>query len=152
MKEFRIYKPRKTMDGLASKIQFVVKKKGKYDEAMSFWEISKETTPENSENASFDWRSDKNPQSKSITIKLGLPDISSFLLVLMGIQESIKLFHQNKNGNVSINFGKYKDGYSLNVSSQVNGEILKLGHTISAGEGIILEVLFKDYIVKYHEV
>jgi hypothetical protein len=153
MREYRVYRPKKDRTGAASKVQFVVKTNKKYPEAMCFIEIAKETTQENDDNAQFDWRSDKNPSSKSITIKMGLVDIAEFLLCFRGDKESIKLFHQNKKGNISINLGKYQDkGYTLNVSSQIDGVVTKLGHMISHAESLILEVLFRDYIVKYHEV
>lgn len=150
-KELRIYKPKKTGDGAASKVQMIIKDKGKYKEYNCFWEITKQTGVDKEGNASFAWSKDKD-RNGSITVKMGLPDIAEFLLVLAGKKEEAKLFHKNTKGNTAINFKKYNDGFAIQISNQVDKVLTKHQHLISGGEGLILEILLKDYLVKYHEV
>lgn len=149
-KEYRIYKPNKTNNGAASKIQCATKKKdGKYDEAMLFWEMAPQTGTDDNDNASFDWKA-KDKETKSVLIKLGIVDVAEILLFLHGRKKEVKLFHQNNNGNTAMNFTMYNDQYSVQLSSKVGENITRVKHLISPGEGMVLAILLKDFVTLYH--
>ena len=94
-KEFRIYKPNSKGSGAASKFQCRTKWKTvdsvDYAELILFLESAQQTGFDKNKNASFGWstNSEKN-KGKSVTMKLGLPDIGEMLLVLKGRKQFVK--------------------------------------------------------------
>lgn len=172
MSEFRIYKPRKDSNGkfvgAASKVQ-VVKKKNRdgYDEVMVFWTSANQTGEDEKGNSRFDWKSDKNPESKQVVMLLGDPDIGEILCVLNGVKNKVGqpsgkgLFHQT-NDTASSSFSlekrqnsdpsKYDDGYIMRISSKRNNELVAVSHSLSLGEGEILRVMLSNAIIEKYGV
>lgn len=154
MKEFRIYKPKKDEKGAAAKFQFVVKarREGKFPEPMLFLEMANQTGVDANDNASFDWAGQDNSTGNSVTVKLGIPDVSELLLALRRHKDEGKLFHKNDKGNTTVGLKKFHDQMALNVSSQ-RGEDKKLtrvGLMVSPGECIVLSQLLGDFISAYY--
>ena len=168
-KEYRIYKPNAKGSGAASKFQCRSKLKevdGKqYPELVIFLESAQQTGFDKNNNASFGWSSsvDKNRASKSVTMKLGLADIGEILLVLKGRKQFIGpepkegrkiepgLYHQKQKGNTSLRL-KWSDGrLYINISSQDEKKnVIKVSHSITTAEAVVLEALLDHYVVEYH--
>lgn len=160
-KEYRVYKPNKNNNGSALKIQYKMKpKQGKdYSEGMLFLEIAVQTGTDENGNASFDWAMAEGYKGKSVTMKLGLTDIGELLLVLNGKKEyagppakpgqksGMGLFHQNKNGNTVLKFGKIPNGYAAQLSTSKEHSFRI---SVSDGEAEILKVLLEQAILLIH--
>ena len=167
-KEFRIYKPNAKGTGAASKFQCRTKWKGvdgvDYADLILFLESAQQTGFDKNKNASFGWstNSEKN-KGKSVTMKLGLPDIGEILLVLKGRKSFVGpepkegrkiepgLYHQNKHGNTSLRL-KWSEGrLYLNISAQDQSKnVTKVSHSITTAEAAILESLLCNFIVEYN--
>ena len=168
-KEYRIYKPNAKGSGAASKFQCRTRWKNvdskECAELLLFLETAKQTGFDKNKNASFGWstNSEKN-KDKSVTMKLGLPDIGEILLVLKGRKQFVGpepkggrsiepgLYHQNKTGNTSLRL-KWSEGkLYLNISSQDEKKNLtKISHSITTSEAVILESLLVCFINEYHK-
>jgi hypothetical protein len=168
VKEFRIYRPNRQNSGAASKLQCAVKKRTKgessFEDVMLFWEMAPQIGTDKDGNAQFDWSKPKGSEAtKSITMKLGLPDVGELLLVLTGRKEYVGppkksgqntgpgMFHENATGNAVLKFSQFNDGFYVGMSSKRGEEQLKYGHSISAAEAVILEQLLRDFVSRYHE-
>ncbi len=167
-KEFRIYKPNAKGSGAASKFQCRTKWKSvenvDYADLILFLESAQQTGFDSNRNASFGWstNSEKN-KGKSVTMKLGLPDIGEILLVLKGRKTFVGpepkegrkiepgLYHQNKHGNTSLRL-KWSEGrLYLNISAQDQSKsVTKVSHSITTAEAAVLESLLCNFIVEYH--
>ena len=152
MKEFRIYKPKKDEKGAAAKFQFVVKarREGKFPEPMLFLEMANQTGVDANDNASFDWAGQDNSTGQSVTVKLGIPDVSELLLALRRHKNEGKLFHKNDKGNVTVSLKKLDDKMALNVSSQRDKKLTRVGLMVAPGECIVLSTLLQDFISAYY--
>ena len=152
MKEFRIYKPKKSEDGAAAKFQFVVKarREGGFPEAMLFLEMALQTGVDGNDNAMFDWSGQEGSTGNSVTVKLGIPDVSELLLALRRHKDEGKLFHKNDKGNVTVSLKKLDDKMALNVSSQRDRKLTRVGLMVSPGECIVLSQLLSDFISAYY--
>tara|TARA_B100000959_G_scaffold67088_1_gene71247 strand:- start:438 stop:986 length:549 start_codon:yes stop_codon:yes gene_type:complete len=167
-KEYRIYKPNSKGTGAASKFQCRTKWKTvdgvDYADLILFLETSQQTGFDSNKNASFGWStSGEKNNGKSVTMKLGLPDIGEILLVLKGRKKFVGpepkegrgiepgLYHQKKNGNTSLRL-KWSDGrLYLNISSQDEKKnVTKVSHSITTSEAIVVESLLNNFIVEYH--
>lgn len=168
--EYRIYKPYKNGQGAAAGLQLKVTVD---DERESwngrnvdlFWVFTQQTGYDNEkDHATFGW----DDQNKTITIKLGLPDVSEMLLVLSGRKEyvgpiktpdrkiELGLFHQNTKGNTVLRLRRDKKNdetvYYAQLSSQREGrESNRINLTLTAGEAEILRILLQKYVEIYHE-
>ena len=167
-KEYRVYKPNSKGSGAASKFQCRTKWKSvdnvDYADLILFLESAQQTGFDGNKNASFGWSTngEKN-KGKSVTMKLGLPDIGEILLVLKGRKQFVGpepkegrkiepgLYHQKKNGNTSLRL-KWSEGrLYLNISSQdENKNVTKVSHSITTAEAVILESLLDAFISEYH--
>ena len=168
-KEYRIYKPNSKGSGAASKFQCRTKWKSvdgvDYADLILFLETAQQTGFDSNKNASFGWSSVKNKDKKpkSVTMKLGLPDIGEMLLVLKGRKHFVGpepkagrkiepgLYHQKAKGNTSLRL-KWSEGrLYLNLSSQdENKNVIKVSHSITTAEAAVLESLLDHFIAKYH--
>ena len=166
-KEFRIYKPNSKGSGAASKFQCRTKWKTvdgvDYADLILFLETAQQTGYDSNNNASFAWSSGDKNKDKSVTMKLGLPDIGEILLVLKGRKKFVGpepkqgrsvepgLYHQKKNGNTSLRL-KWSEGrLYLNLSSQdAKKSVTKVSHSITSAEAAVLESLLDHFIVEYH--
>ena len=168
-KEYRIYKPNSKGSGAASKFQCRTKWKTvdgvDYADLILFLETAQQTGFDSNKNASFDWSSanNKGKKPKSVTMKLGLPDIGEILLVLKGRKQFVGpepkegrkiepgLYHQKAKGNTSLRL-KWSEGkLYLNLSSQdENKNVIKVSHSITTAEATVLESLLDHFIDKYH--
>ena len=152
MKEYRIYRPNKQGNGTASKVSMRTNKETRYNDKYLFWEIAPQTGVDENKNASFDWRTKDKKDTKSIVVKIGLPDCGEMLAVLKGRAESVDLFHQNQHGNSVIKFGWNNKKLGIQISSKKgDAEPNRLQHGISIGEAAILEVFFEYYVVYHHQ-
>lgn len=161
MPSHRIYKPYKNdanqPTGHASKIDY--RANNKKTEGVLFWTITKQTAVEDEKgNAAFGWEDPR----KTVTMKLGLPDIGELLAVLeaqkdqAGPNNGKGLFHQNKNGNSSLKF-KFEAGtekspprYGIQIGGKVEGsDLVTLSHSLTLGEGVILREFLKGF-VQFH--
>lgn len=167
-KEYRIYKPNSKGSGAASKFQCRTKWKSidgnEYPDLILFLESAQQTGFDSNKNASFGWstNSDKN-KGKSVTMKLGLPDIGEMLLVLKGRKQFVGpepkqgrkiepgLYHQKANGNTSLRL-KWSEGkLYLNISSQDEKKnVTKVSHSIATAEAVVLECLLENFVSEYH--
>jgi len=167
-KEYRIYKPNSKGSGAASKFQCRTKWKTidgvDYGELILFLEASQQTGFDSNKNASFGWSTNnEKSRGKSVTMKLGLPDIGEILLVLKGRKKFVGpepkegrkiepgLYHQKAKGNTSLRL-KWSEGrLYLNLSSQdENKNVVKVSHSITTAEAAVLESLLEHFIVEYH--
>lgn len=167
-KEYRIYKPNSKGSGAASKFQCRTKWKTvdsvDYAELILFLETAQQTGFDSNKNASFGWStSGTKNKDKSVTMKLGLPDIGEILLVLKGRKKFVGpepkqgrnvepgLFHQNKNGNTTLRL-KWSEGrLYINLSSQDEKKnVTKVSHSITASEAVIIESLLESFVSEYH--
>lgn len=155
--QWRVYKPKKSNDGAASRLEMkiVVKeeegKNGKYTnrEVFVFWVSAQQTGTDANGNASFGWED----PAKNVTLKLGEPDIGEILNVLNGAKDQAGtvggkfegLFHQNEKGSTSFSLKKADNGgYYLRVSKKVGtGAPVIVTHQISLAEGQILKILLE---------
>jgi hypothetical protein len=152
MAQIRFYKPY-SKDGqpLGAASQFDYRPNPKKPEVLAFWDITKQTGEDENGNATFAWTKDK---SKTIKVKLGLPDIGEILAVLKGVKGQAGtgkgLFHKNATGNTSIVFQYYDGGgdidkrkYTVKITNQsVDGSdkvLTSVGHSLTLGEGVVLE-------------
>lgn len=165
-KEWRVYKPKKTNDGAASKLELSVEttekekdgKKFTVREALVFWVSSKQTGTDNNGNASFGW----SDEEKQVTLKLGEVDIGEMLTVLNGKKEATggttgtyagKLFHKNSRGSTSFSLKKGTNGgYFLAVTKKLdNNPAIQVSHTLTYGEAEVLRVLLESAIRQMYE-
>ena len=167
-KEYRIYKPNSKGAGAASKFQCRTKWKTidnvDYADLILFLESAQQTGFDSNKNASFGWSSNSEKgKGKSVTMKLGLPDIGEILLVLKGRKQFVGpepsngrkiepgLYHQKLKGNTSLRL-KWSDGkLYLNISSQDEKKnITKVSHSITMSEAAVLESLLDGFVKEYH--
>ncbi len=157
-KEYRIYKPRQSNDGAASRLQIRVNAEP-YREVFLFWETTTQTGTDANGNASFGWKE----KEKTITFKLGEVDVAELLLVLKGKKEyagpppkeagkpGMGLYHKNPNGNTILQLQRDQKGagFYLSISRQSaanKSDVVRIKHTISNGEAEILQVLLTDAV------
>lgn len=158
--QFRIYKPTKSNSGAASAIQTkLILVKDRW-ELQLFW-VATQQVASSTENAAFAW-ADK---EKTVTMKLGDPDVGELLTVLSGISTSLGrkeasdkpgkgLFHQNAGGNTTMTFQAQRDektgelGYWLRLASKSKaGKLVEVKHRVTAGEGELLRSLLNQWVV-----
>jgi len=153
MKELRFYKPRKTNDGAASKLNCVTKSKTKgdksYSELMMFWVAAKQK-PSTGENAEFYWDA---KDGNSVNMKMGELDAGDILAVLHGVKKEVGsgkgIYHQNSKGSSSFQFAQYNDGYSIRLAFQdANKKVTEVKHLLSAAEAEILRVFLMEFLRK----
>lgn len=165
---FRLYKGKKTGDGAASSWQLSVKpgrKNANINETNLFLEIAPQTGRDENDNHTFDWRKyneeDKRwSAAKSVSVKLGLPDIGEFLTVLNGLSKSVGngkgLYHDTDRSNTIIYFSKATDkdgvefGYNVRLShkDKETSDQNSVSHFISFAEGEVLRTLFNSAILQ----
>ena len=166
-KEYRIYKPNSKGSGAASKFQCRTKWKTvdtvDYADLILFLETAQQTGYDSNNNASFAWSSGDKNKDKSVTMKLGLPDIGEILLVLKGRKQFVGpepkqgrnietgLYHQKAKGNTSLRL-KWSEGrLYLNISSQDEKKnVTKVSHSIAMSEAAVLESLLDGFVKEYH--
>ena len=167
-KEYRVYTPNSSGNGAASKFQCRTKWKTvdgvDYADLILFLETAQQTGFDSNKNASFGWStSGEKNNKKSVTMKLGLPDIGEILLVLKGRKKFIGpepkkgrsiepgLYHQKQKGNTSLRL-KWSEGrLYLNMSSQDEKKnVTKVSHSITPAEAVIIESLLENFIIEYH--
>jgi len=160
--EHRVYKPQKSGTGAASSLQMVMKEvKGRY-ETQLFW-IATQQIPSENENAAFAWKD----KGKTVTIKLGDPDIGELLAVLNGAKDSMGrkesafidkpgkgLYHQSPAGSTTMTLQVYKNektgewSYSMRLASKnKEGKLTEVKHQITVGEAQIIKLLLEHYVV-----
>jgi len=138
---YKVYKPQKDGTGAASQFSWSSEKK------CLFIESAKQLLEKNSDgNSLFDW-------ANKIIFKLGSPDIAEILCVLHNIKNSVGqgdrgLFHSNNKGNAVLKFQKAeKSGYYFGISVKKEGsEPVAIKHSITDGEGMILQILLRRAI------
>jgi len=138
--EYRIYKPRKTKDGAASKLQY--SRSG--SDRNLFW-VSVKEIPSDGENAAFGWKDEE----KAVTMKLGMADVSAMLATLTGKNAEAKLFHQNPRGSTTLTLTRDKDKgiYFLRVTGKRDeNEAVQISHSVTYAEAEVLRVLLERFI------
>jgi len=163
--EWRVYKPKKTKDGAASKLELKVintptTKDGKTyyrRNAEVFLVSTKQTGEDDNGNASFGW----SDSSLTVTAKLGETDLGEILALLnwkkkVAGAETGKykgIFHKNDKGSTSILLERSDNGYySLRIAKKVgNDGPSVVSHTISFGEAEVLKIVIEAAIrAKYN--
>lgn len=158
--EFRMYKPQKSGTGAASAIQMVMKEvKGRY-ETQLFW-VATQQIPSANENAAFGWKD----KGKTVTIKLGEPDIGEILAVVNGAKDSMGrkespdkpgkgLYHQSPAGSTTMTLQAYKNeksgewSYSMRLASKnKEGKLTEVKHQLTLGEAQYVKLLLEHYVV-----
>lgn len=154
--QWRVYKPKKTNDGAASKLEckvvtFTKEKDGQkfpVRKVQIFWVSTQQTGTDANDNASFGWEDEK----KQVTLKLGEVDLGEILAVLNGKKTVAGvtdgkykgIYHQNEKGNASFLLERKDTGYYLRVSKKVGAMApVVVMHQISLGEGEILKVIIE---------
>ena len=142
---YRIYRARKTNDGVASQFDF------NPDSKFLFLEMAKQTDQHDDKgNALFDWKN-------KISFKLGVNDIGEILCVLSGKKTGLGtlkdgkyqgLYHKNESGDAILYFDKseHNKAYYMKLSVRRSGEKKQLSQLISDAEGIILSILLRCII------
>lgn len=150
---YNIYKPNKSGSGCASRFQIVTyfNKRGK-QRVVIFVDIAPQIESK-TENAAFGWQE----KERCITVQLDDNDISDLLLVLIGAKDSAGtgkgLYHKNPKGNTVIKLDHSDKGLFFGLSAQRDGQNVRLGHSLTPNEAIILAEIFKAYFVlKYGNV
>lgn len=142
-REFRVYRPYEGK-GAASKWQLSWKPENKYDKYILFLTVAKESGKDDKGNPIFDWK------DGGVTVKMGENDIGSFLALLQGKQDSVKLFHESPNGGnkvVECKYNSEKNNYWFSVSAQdAEKNKVSFAHGLNLSEGAILEVLLRTSI------
>ncbi|MFA5759400.1 MAG: hypothetical protein WC942_08625 [Clostridia bacterium] len=137
-KQWRVYRPNKTQNGVAFSLQFTVKQNG----PMLFLVGAGQTGVDANNNASFDWQ-------KGITVKIDEVDAAEMLAVLTGRQDSIRgdkgLFHQTKDANkiVKLAYRNDTNAFDLGMSDNSGG---KYFCRLSVAEAEVLTVLLREFI------
>jgi len=146
IKNYKIFKPKN--DGSGSASQFCWSQ----DKRCIFIESAKQLPNKDGDgNSLFDW-------PNKLIFKLGSPDIAEILCVLHNIKSSVGqsdkgLFHSNNNGNAILKFQKgEKSGYYFGISiKRGNSEPISVKHTITDGEGVVLETLLCQAITLIYD-
>lgn len=147
MNKFKIYKPNKQNNGVATSFDFNDKLK------CLFVEMAKQkNVKDENGNAQFDW-------ANKIRVKLNDIDMADILLVMFGIKRSLGqtnskykgLYHKNKDGDAIIKFDKIEDGYILGISIRKEEIKTALSQSINNQEAIVLKILLEKYIEKIHD-
>lgn len=158
--EFRIYKPRNTGDGAASRLQFKVSSEKYGPRPYLFWEAAKQTGVDENKNAKFAWTE---PKNMKVTMKLEEPDIGEILSVLHNFKDYVGtdpkkgMYHQNPSGNTVMRFSKMsKDGaapnYYINLSAKKKDmkDAISVQHVISLSEAMIVRILLTDAVSRMY--
>jgi len=144
---FKLFKPRKTGDGVASQWEINIRK-----EAV-FLTLARQESDKDG-HATFGWK--ENP----IVMKLDINDIGEILAVLYKRQNGLGLssekgykglFHQTERGNTVLRLEKSTggSGFYIQVNQKIKDQELQtLKHHISEGEGLTLSVLLTEAIRK----
>lgn len=134
---FKLYKPRKKGGGSASQWNLNIDKKA------LFLELSQQVGSEQR----FDWEN-------KICMKLGVNDIGELIAVLENRQKSINggkgLFHENEQGNSSLNLTRSENGWLLNVGVKKES-LVKISHSVTFGEGALLLTLLRIAVQRIYE-
>lgn len=155
--DFRIYKPKQTGDGAASRLQVKVAEAKFGPRCYIFWETVKQTGFDENKNASFAWKD----ETKRITMKLEEVDVGELLSVLNRQKEAAGskngLYHQTEKGNTVMSFARYaKEGmapsFALAISRKNKGDTqaLKIQHMISMSEAMVLKLLLEDGVLRLY--
>jgi len=136
--EFTLFKPTKKQTGGA--VKFNVHKTGKF----SFMKAAKQIAPMG-ESRVFGWEDEL-----AINVKMGLNDLGSFLAVIYGKEQTVKLFHRTDNDNKIIELSHIPErrGYSLKISHKCQGntEANSVFIGINYPEAMILKVYIENTI------
>jgi hypothetical protein len=155
MREYRIYKPNKTMKGTATSWQFtpMIDKYGN-ETMLSFLTIAPQSGEQNG-NATFDWTT-QYKGGRAITVKLGPEDLADMLLVLENNKVQLGyslsgIYHQTSRGNkiVKMSYQQDQGNFSLAVSSKsADGQTENFYQTVSLIEAKVLMVLITRALEK----
>lgn len=162
--EYRIYKPRSSKDGAASRLQ-IRQKEGQYGPiTYVFWESTKQTGVDDKGNSSFGWKD----KALCVTMKLEENDIGELLACLNGVKDYAGskdakgnykgIYHQNTTGNTILQLQKVvgKDGmppsYGFRISSQKkeSKSTVAIQHFISLAEAEILKILLQNALCRMY--
>jgi hypothetical protein len=159
-KEYRIYKPTKSGEGAATKINIVLKTPKRPDgtdgfpKLMMFLVSAPQVPSTDPENAAFGW------EDQNITAQLGDVDISAIIAVLDGRKEALGrnkdgqwsgLYHENAKGNTVIKLA-WNDQNRLyyELRRKRDGQLSNVKHVIEVEEAIILKSICESYFkIKY---
>ena len=161
----RFYKGKKTGDGTASQWSLSTRpnrKNAKVLETLLFLEVAPQNGVgnEGDDHYTFDWRSKKSPDSKSLTVKLEVADVGELLCVLNGITEGAGrdgkgLYHEAEKSNTIIGFSIAKKdgkafGFNLRLSKKDKdtGNQTSLNHFLSLTEAEVLRVLLNEAVLR----
>lgn len=147
MKQFRIYKPNNSGNGAASAFQVKIEEHDEKRIVSLFLVCTSQTGKDDKGNAAFSWKD----VEKSVTLKLGQPDVGEILSVINGKKVAVGngkgLFHANQKGSTSLNFSQTEYGYSLRANKKIGNVVgTPIQHSITIAEGEILKVLLEDFI------
>jgi len=146
------YHPTPSGGGAASRLEFHPARPDR--DGCFFLEMARQKTmPARNENgrqtATFDWEN-------KITVKLGLADVCSLLLVLEGRREQAGngrgLFHDTAESNTVINLRRQPEpaaGFALEISrksKRVEGEVQRTRVVLTEGEAIAVRCMIQSAI------
>jgi hypothetical protein len=147
------YHPTASNGGAAARLEFHAARPER--DGCFFLETARQKTPPTPDGngratATFDWEN-------KITVKLGLPDVCSLLLVLEGKCEQAGsgrggLFHDTPGSNTVINLRRQPPpavGYALEVSrkaKQGDGEIRRARVVLTESEAVALRCIFQHAV------
>ncbi len=147
--DFRIYKPNKTGNGAASAFQVRVDldEETQRRKIMLFLMMAPQTGKDDNGNSAFGWKDNE----KTVTVKLGMPDIGDMLAVLNGRKTEVGtgkgLFHKNANGSTSLSFALTPGGYSLRTNKKIGDKVGEaVSHSLTHSEGEVLKVLLEEVV------
>ena len=140
--EIRIYKPRKSNDGAASKLQMKIVPTQYHSKVVVFWVATSQKGVDGNGNASFDWQED----DKEVNMKLESIDLANIINTFTLITKETKLFHQNPKGNSTLTITKYDSGFNVRLSKKNGDKLVAVKHSITPAEARILTIAFTDAI------
>jgi len=150
----RFYRPNKNKNGNAIALELREKEIKKGEKTYKEWQLfivgAQQTGEDANGNASFGWKD----KDKCVTLKLGDADVGEMLAVtnrrkdFVGRDASKGLFHQNAQGNSSLQLAKNDngEGYKLRVSSKRGDKLVAVTMTLSFGDIELLANVLRTYL------
>ncbi len=157
LEAFKIYKPRKTKDGVASQWEFSRKTPATDDKperpACMFLVFANQTDSEG-RLAQFDW-------PNKVTMKLGIADIGEILSVFIGLQKDLGpkekdengnyrgkgIYHETQRGNTILQLKKEDNKFAIRLSQKLKGQNVRIFlHSLTHSEVAVLTTLFRRAI------
>lgn len=153
LEAFKIYKPRKSGDGVASQWEFsrkIPETDDKPERAACMFVVFADQIEGEGRLAKFDW-------PNKVTMKLGITDIGEILSVFTGLQKDVGpkqsdgkgkgIYHETQKGNTILQLKKEDNIFYIRLSQKLKGQDAKVFlHSLNYSEVSVLTTLFRRAI------